>query len=314
MSASAPVQVQGGSVAAPIMYTGAPVVVQGGSVSAAQFVQGGSVTAAPIVVSSTAPVTTAAPVYVQPQPGMASTLPQYSYTAGSVEVPIYSQNVNAYTLYPTNTVPLASVPAPLQTTYTTTGSGGVGGLTAEQLKMIFPMGAPASFTDAAGPATVIDLQPQAGSLEFQGALTSGTAPIVSAGTPIASLQSAGAIYSAGAIPSVQSVQSVQSTGIIQSVGSVGSPVMSVQAAQMAIASTGSVEVGTVPPSMVSAPIASGSPAAAAPAAPTSAADVSASHLDTTAASSSRKESSKKKSADGKKKKKSVKKSRKGICC
>mmetsp|Transcript_76914 Transcript_76914/g.200311 ORF Transcript_76914/g.200311 Transcript_76914/m.200311 type:complete len:164 (-) Transcript_76914:150-641(-) len=66
---------------------------------------------------------------------------------GSVEVPIYQSHVSPMQMYQQHAPVTTAVPQQLPT-YTS----GVGGFTPEQLKVLFPMGAPATFTSHMAPA------------------------------------------------------------------------------------------------------------------------------------------------------------------
>mmetsp|Transcript_52816 Transcript_52816/g.171876 ORF Transcript_52816/g.171876 Transcript_52816/m.171876 type:complete len:221 (+) Transcript_52816:61-723(+) len=141
VSQAAPVYVQGGSAAAPIY------VQQGGSVSAPITSYAGGSAAAPMM--SYAGGSTSAPIYVvQAQSAPSSQYAPTQYMPyGSVEVPIYQSHVSPMQMYQQHAPVTTAVPQQLPT-YTS----GVGGFTPEQLKVLFPMGAPATFTSHMAPA------------------------------------------------------------------------------------------------------------------------------------------------------------------
>merc|ERR1719350_483046 len=89
------------------------------------------------------------PVMLQGQPGASVSVPQYYYpagSAGSVDVPIYMQQVSAQRVYQQ------------QATHTPVAYTGAT-LTQDQLKMIFPMGAPTNFAPAAPAPPVVVSSP-----------------------------------------------------------------------------------------------------------------------------------------------------------
>jgi len=131
----------------------APVVMQAGSVT--MQVPGGSAA-------------------VQ-MPGASVSVPQYSYPGGSVEVPVYSQQVSVQRLYHKINTGVATVTTPQPITF----SGG--NLTPEQLKMIFPMGAPENFAPSA-PAVTMVSTPAPASVVVSAA---AVAPVVSLVAPTA---------------------------------------------------------------------------------------------------------------------------------
>lgn len=129
---------------------------------------------APVVIQSGS---VAAPIF-QSIPGGSVTAPQYVYPGGSVEVPVFGQQVSVQRLYQRIGEGTAPVTTPQPITY----SGG--GLTPEQLKLIFPMGAPENFTPSvavAPPAPVV---------------VSSVAQVVSAPAPIVSALAAPAVVPA----------------------------------------------------------------------------------------------------------------------
>jgi len=156
-SAQPVVVVQGASIS-----SAQPIVVQGASVSAAQpiVVQGGSITASPVIVQGAsvssaaaapvvlqgASVSSAQPVIVVQgtgTPGASISVPQFHYPAGSVEVPVYRNQVNVQRVVQRQLVAgqVITTVMPQQATY-------AGAFTQQQLKTIFPMGAPQAFTPA----------------------------------------------------------------------------------------------------------------------------------------------------------------------
>merc|ERR1712113_1283888 len=80
--------------------------------------------------------------------GYSVSVPQYQYPAGSVEVPVYGTAVSVSKLFQQQTPVTTAVP--VQATSSTTR---VSGFTQDQLKTIFPMGAPADFEQ---PAATVD--------------------------------------------------------------------------------------------------------------------------------------------------------------
>lgn len=316
-SAAAPVYVQGGSAATPVYVAGgsaaAPVVSAGGSAAAPQFVSGSA--AAPVVVadgSAAAPIQVSgsanAPVHVvggsgaapvqQIRVGAPIPAPTY-YTAGSVEVPVYAPTVSAVNAFTASTAQITT-PLPPSVAYPVQGEG----FTQEQLKALFPMGAPAVFTQNIAPSVTPTPQvsnPPSGSAQ----VPSGSAQ-VPAGTPIASVSS-------GYVSTSNFQSGVQS--------SVGQPytVQGSGTAPVAIVSAPAAGSSVTPGGSVSAPIAS------APAQATLPAPADTTVVETTLASESvvdvtqatvsapgtpAKEKKKKDS----KKKKGVKKGRRGVCC
>jgi len=94
----------------------------------------------------------------------AAAMPTFTYSAGSVEVPVYDTTTGVHRVYqtslPTSTFVTTPVPPQQPMTYSAGGTG-IAGLTAEQLKVIFPMGAPTTFTEHMAPSPAVISQPAA---------------------------------------------------------------------------------------------------------------------------------------------------------
>eukprot|EP00428_Durinskia_dybowskii_P028179 CAMPEP_0170251288 /NCGR_PEP_ID=MMETSP0116_2-20130129/25473_1 /TAXON_ID=400756 /ORGANISM="Durinskia baltica, Strain CSIRO CS-38" /LENGTH=264 /DNA_ID=CAMNT_0010502249 /DNA_START=77 /DNA_END=868 /DNA_ORIENTATION=- len=186
--------------------------------------------------------------------GASACVPQYVYPGGSVEVPVYGQTVSVQRLYQRAGEGLVTTAQPIA--YTSSG------FTQEQLKMIFPLGAPESFLQnvAPSPAPMTSMSGASAAVPLAGG--SAAVPLISSvirsspqGSPASAAvpvtSAAGFITSVGGASAAVPVGSPVRVGGFSAAVPVGSPVA------MASPASAAVPVTSTPAVVLSAQAAPG---------------------------------------------------------